>query len=67
MLVEQRPRQQSVAQVVPLTQGQGVIFAVRERPARGARGDHRRAMRHGVSLLRAGRRRTLGVIFHDAT
>lgn len=66
VLVEQRPRQQSAPQVVPLTQGQGVIFAVRERPAEGTRGVHRRVLRHGVSEIRAGRRRTLGVIFHDA-
>ncbi|MBO9574009.1 MAG: 2OG-Fe(II) oxygenase, partial [Chitinophagaceae bacterium] len=32
---EQRPRQQSATQVVPLRQGEGVIFAVRERPAEG--------------------------------
>lgn len=67
VLVEQRPRQQSAPQVVPLRQGQGVIFAVRERPAEGTRGVHRRALRHGVSEIRSGRRRTLGVIFHDAT
>jgi len=67
VLVEQRPRQQSAPQVVPLIQGQGVIFAVRERPAEGARGVHRRVLRHGVSEIRSGRRRTLGVIFHDAT
>lgn len=68
VLVEQRPRQQSRAQVVPLEQGQGqgVIFAVRERPAEGSRGVHRRQLRHGVSTLRSGRRRTLGIIFHDA-
>lgn len=66
VLVEQRPRQQSRAEVVPLTQGQAVIFAVRERPAAGSRGVHRRQLRHGVSTLRSGRRRTLGVIFHDA-
>ncbi|MBI1682074.1 2OG-Fe(II) oxygenase [Caulobacter hibisci] len=67
VLVEQRPRQQSAAQVVPLAQGEGVIFAVRERPAEGSRGVHRRILRHGVSEVRSGRRRTLGVIFHDAT
>ena len=66
VLVEQRPRQQSRAQVVPLAQGQGVIFAVRERPAQGTRGIHRRVLRHGVSTVLTGRRRTLGVIFHDA-
>ena len=67
VLVEQRPRQQSAPQVVPLGQGEAVIFAVRERPADGTRGVHRRLLRHGVSEIRSGRRRTLGVIFHDAT
>ena len=67
VIVEQRPRQQSAPQVVPLRQGEGVIFAVRERPAEGVRGVHRRVLRHGVSEVRSGRRRTLGVIFHDAT
>ncbi|MBO9708642.1 MAG: 2OG-Fe(II) oxygenase [Caulobacter sp.] len=67
VLVEQRPRQQSRPQVVPLRQGEGVIFAVRDRPAEGSRGVHRRVLRHGVSTVRSGRRRVLGVIFHDAT
>lgn len=66
MLVEQRPRQQSRGEVVPLGQGQAVIFAVNERPARGARGYFRAKLRHGVSTLRAGNRFTLGIIFHDA-
>ena len=67
VLVEQRPRQQSRAQVVPLRQGEAVVFAVRERPADGSRGVHRRQLRHGVSTIRSGRRRTLGLIFHDAS
>jgi hypothetical protein len=66
VLVEQRPRQQSRAEVVPLGQGDAVVFAVNQRPAKGARGFHRVALRHGVSRLRSGRRTTLGVIFHDA-
>jgi hypothetical protein len=66
MLVEQRPRQQSVGEVVSLAQGDAVLFAVNEYPARGARGWHRRAMRHGVSSLHRGERFTLGIIFHDA-
>jgi hypothetical protein len=66
ILVEQRPRAQSAAHVVPLRQGEAVIFATRYRPARGARGWHRVALRHGVSELRSGERYTLGVIFHDA-
>lgn len=67
VLVEQKPRSQSQAHVVPLKQGEAVIFAVRERPVAGARGDYRVQMRHGVSRVRAGRRMTLGLIFHDAT
>lgn len=66
MLVEQRPRMQSRGEVVPLEQGDAVVFAVNERPVRGTRGFHRTAMRHGVSSLREGERFTLGIIFHDA-
>jgi hypothetical protein len=66
VLVEQRPRMQSRAEVVPLGQGKAVIFAVNHRPIAGTRGDYRVALRHGVSRLRAGTRFTLGVIFHDA-
>ena len=66
VLTEQRPRMQSRAEVVPLRRGEGVVFAVNQRPVRGARGTYRVAMRHGVSRLRSGRRHTLGVIFHDA-
>jgi len=66
ILVEQRPRQQSRGEVVPLKQGDAVVFAVNERPVQGTRGFHRTAMRHGVSSLREGERFTLGIIFHDA-
>ncbi len=66
VLTEQRARVQSRVQVVPLTQGQAVIFSVNQRPAQGARGVHRVTMRHGVSEVRSGERFTLGVIFHDA-
>src|SRR5262249_44663805 len=66
VLTEQRPRMQSRVEVVPLAQGEGVVFAVRDRPVAGTRGDYRVKMRHGVSRLRAGERFTLGVIFHDA-
>ena len=66
VLTEQRPRRQSRASVVPLRQGDAVVFAVSERPVSGARGSYRVVMRHGVSMLRSGRRHTLGVIFHDA-
>ncbi len=66
VLTEQRPRMQSRAEVVSLTQGDGVIFAVRERPVQGTRGAYRVNLRHGVSRLKSGERFTLGVIFHDA-
>jgi len=66
LLVEQRPRAQSRGEVVPLEQGQIVIFATRDRPARRARGAYRVTMRHGVSRVTSGERYTLGVIFHNA-
>ncbi|MGL3823365.1 2OG-Fe(II) oxygenase [Sphingopyxis sp. R3-92] len=66
VLTEQRPRMQSRAAVVPLGKGDAVLFAVNARPVKGARGDYRVMMRHGVSELRSGSRHTLGVIFHDA-
>jgi uncharacterized protein len=66
VLTEQRPRMQSRAEVVPLAQGQAVIFPVHHRPVQGTRGVYRVNMRHGVSRIREGRRHTLGVIFHDA-
>jgi hypothetical protein len=66
VLTEQRPRMQSRVEVVPLARGDAVIFAVHHRPVQGTRGVYRVNMRHGVSRIRAGRRRTLGIIFHDA-
>ncbi len=67
VLTEQRPRMQSRAEVVPLRQGDAVIFAVSHRPVTGARGSYRVNMRHGVSRIRRGARQTLGIVFHDAT
>lgn len=66
VLTEQRPRMQSRATVVPLAQGDGVIFPVRYRPVAGTRGTYRVNMRHGVSTVRSGERYTVGIIFHDA-
>jgi hypothetical protein len=66
VLTEQRPRRQSRVEIVPLGQGEGVIFPVHHRPVAGTRGTYRVTMRHGVSRLRYGHRMTLGVIFHDA-
>ncbi len=67
VLTEQRPRMQSRAEVVPLRQGDAVVFPVNQRPVQGTRGVYRVAMRHGVSRLRSGTRHTLGIIFHDAS
>lgn len=66
VLTEQRPRMQSRAEVVPLGQGDGVIFPVHHRPVQGTRGCYRVNLRHGVSRVRFGRRHVLGIIFHDA-
>ena len=66
VLTEQRPRMQSRAEVVPLRQGDAVIFAVHHRPVAGTRGTYRVHLRHGVSRVRSGLRHTVGIIFHDA-
>ena len=66
VLTEQRPRMQSRAEVVPLRRGDGVVFAVHNRPVQRTRGTYRVNLRHGVSRLRSGHRHTVGVIFHDA-
>lgn len=66
VITEQRPRMQSRASVVPLRQGDAVVFAVHHRPVRGTRGTYRVNLRHGVSEVSSGKRHTLGIIFHDA-
>ncbi|WP_413791635.1 MULTISPECIES: 2OG-Fe(II) oxygenase [unclassified Pseudomonas] len=66
VLTEQRPRMQSRPQVIDLKQGDGLVFAVHQRPVKGIRGYYRVNMRHGVSRVNSGRRHTLGIIFHDA-
>jgi uncharacterized protein len=66
VLAEQRPRRQSRVEVLSPNQGDAVIFAVHHRPVRGANGYYRANLRHGVSTVRSGNRRTLGIIFHDA-
>lgn len=54
------------ASVVPLSQGDAVIFAVNRRPSLARRASGKTAMRHGVSRVRRGLRHTVGIIFHDA-
>jgi uncharacterized protein len=66
VLVEQRPRMQSRPHVVPLTQGEAILFAVHHRPKQGTRGTYRVNLRHGVSEVKTGQRFTTGIIFHDA-
>jgi hypothetical protein len=66
VMTEQRPRMQSRPTVVPLQQGDGVVFAVHQRPVQGTRGMYRVKLRHGVSRIRSGQRHTVGIIFHDA-
>jgi hypothetical protein len=66
VMTEQRPRMQSRPMVVPLAQGDAVVFAVHHRPVQGTRGVYRVNLRHGVSRVRSGQRHTLGIIFHDA-
>jgi hypothetical protein len=66
VMTEQRPRMQSRAEVVPLRQGDAVVFAVRHRPVQGSRGVYRVNLRHGVSRIRTRHRHTVGIIFHDA-
>ncbi len=66
VMVEQRPRAQSRATVTTIGQGQALVFTTRDRPVRSARGWSAAPMRHGVSVLRTGRRRALGLVFHDA-
>ena len=66
LFLEQRPREQSIGTAVSLRRGEGVVFAVGDRPIRGTRGFRRATLRHGVSRITSGRRFTLGIIFHDA-
>jgi hypothetical protein len=66
LLVEQRPRAQSRGHAVSVPQGAGLVFATRDRPVAGTRGDYRVVMRHGVSTITSGSRVSLGIIFHDA-
>jgi len=66
VMTEQRPRMQSRPMVVPLRQGDGVVFAVHNRPVQGTRGFYRVNLRHGVSRIHSGHRYTVGIIFHDA-
>jgi hypothetical protein len=66
LLYEQRPRAQSRATVTLIPHGHGLVFTTRDRPVRSSRGWSTGPVRHGVSVIRSGRRYTLGLVFHDA-
>jgi uncharacterized protein len=66
LLVEQRPRAQSMGDIVPSRKGGLAFFTTRVRPVQGSRGFYRVQMRHGVTRVTRGQRFTLGIIFHDA-
>lgn len=66
LLYEQRPRAQSRATATLIPHGHGLVFTTRDRPVRSARGWSAGPVRHGVSVIRSGRRFTLGLVFHDA-
>ncbi|MGW2225239.1 2OG-Fe(II) oxygenase [Streptomyces formicae] len=66
LLVEQRPRAQSRGTSTVLPQGHGLVFTTRDRPVRSARGWSAGPVRHGVSTVRSGLRRSLGLVFHNA-
>ncbi len=66
LLVEQRPRAQSIGHAIHAAQGEAVVFTTRWRPVKGSRGYYRANIKHGVSPLLSGTRYTLGIIYHDA-
>ncbi|MFF3125525.1 2OG-Fe(II) oxygenase [Streptomyces sp. NPDC057908] len=66
LMTEQRLRAQSRGSATVLLQGHGLVFTTRDRPVASKRGWSTAPMRHGVSTVRKGRRRTLGLVFHDA-
>ena len=66
LLVEQRPRAQSMGRALRPRQGDAIVIATRHRPAQGTRGTYKTSLRHGVSPVMSGERWTLGIIFHDA-
>jgi hypothetical protein len=66
IITETDPKSPGRAHVVPIDQGQVVIFAVNSRPVKSQRGHYRVNLRHGVSKVHRGSRQTMGIIFHDA-
>ena len=67
LLLEQRPRAQSIGHALRVEKGEAIAVTTRYRPVRGSKGFYRANIRHGVSRVSQGERFTLGLIFHDAT
>lgn len=67
LIYEQRPRAQSRGTATLIPHGHGLVFTTRDRPVQSVRGWSAAPVRHGVSVIRSGRRFTLGLVFHDAT
>jgi hypothetical protein len=65
VLCEQRPRAQSRATTLTIPHGHGLVFTTRDRPVASTRGWTAAPVRHGVSVIRSGRRLSLGLVFHD--
>ncbi len=66
LMLEQRPRAQSRGTSITLGHGQALVFTTSERPVPSKRGWSKAPMRHGVSVVRSGRRHTLALVLHDA-
>ncbi len=66
LLLENRPREQSIGDAILPRLGEMVIFPTALRPVPRQRGFGRAAVRHGVARLTYGERYVLGVVFHDA-
>src|SRR5207245_11726222 len=66
LLVEQRPRAQSIGHAIRMEQGEAVVITTRYRPAKGSRSYYRTNFRHGVSEVRTREGCRLGIIVHDA-
>lgn len=65
-MTEQRPRAPSHGSATTLLQGHGLVFTTRDRPVMVKCGWSKAPMRHGVSTVRSGRRRALGLVFPEA-
>jgi ABC-type oligopeptide transport system substrate-binding subunit len=65
-VLTERPTEAKPGRIVPLRQGDAVVYAVHNRPIQGSRGSYSVNLRHGVSRVRSGQRHTLGVIFREA-